>query len=148
MRNLVFSALIILIFTPLTIAEYPKDADAVSPECQQILADLKVAQDQHNAAYKAKGKAYINWRKYFDQIHSDSYLNTDKPLLDSVEECKGQDKPDKDFCKGVMDRYNEISPKEKAAKEELVKAQEKSDGLKMNFNQKLRVAADKNCIMK
>jgi hypothetical protein len=148
MRRLIISALIILLFAPFTFAEGPADSDTVSPECEKILADLKAAQDQHNAAHKAKGKAYFTWKRYFDQVHSDTYENTDMPLADSVKKCEGENKPGKDFCKGALEKYNEISPKEKSAKEALDKAQEKSEKTRNNYNTLLRQAAEMNCVMK
>jgi len=148
MTKLLYTAILVLILSPLTFAETPSDSDAVSPECEKILAELKEAQAIHNADYKAKGKAFFNWKKYHDELNSDSYLNTDAPIMDSVKKCEGEDPPDKDFCKGVMKKYNEISPKEKSTKEALVKAQEKSDESRKNYNEKLREASDMKCIMK
>jgi len=148
MTKLLFTAILLLLLSPLTYAEAPADSDTLSPECEKILAELKDGQSLHQAAYKAKGKAFYNWKKYYDELNSDSYLNTDAPLMDSVNKCEGEDPPGKDFCKGVMKKYNEISPKEKSAKETLVKAQEKSDQYRKSYNEKLREAADMKCIMR
>lgn len=148
MNKLLHAALLILLLTPLAFAEAPAESDTVSPECEKILAELKEAQAVHNADYKAKGKAFFNWKKYHQQLNSDSYLNTDAPLMDSVKKCEGEEPPNKDFCKGVMKKYNEISPKEKSAKDALVKAQEKSDKSRTSYNEKLGEAADMKCIMK
>ena len=148
MTKLLFTAILFLFLSPLTFAEAPADTDAVSPECEKILAELKEAQALHNTDYKTKGEAFFNWKKYHDELNSDSYLNTDAPLMDSVKKCEGEDTPNKDFCKGVMKKYNEISPKEKSTKEALVKAQEKSDESRQSYNKKLREAADMECIMK
>jgi hypothetical protein len=148
MTKLLFTAILFLFLSPLTFAEAPADTDAVSPECEKIQAELKEAQAQHNSDYKAKGKAFFNWKKYHDELNSDSYLNTDAPLMDSVNKCEGEDPPNKDFCKGVTKKYNEISPKEKSAKEALVKAQKKADESEQSYNEKLREAAELKCIMK
>ncbi len=148
MTNLLFTAILFLFLSPLTFAEAPADTDAVSPECEKILAELKEAQALHNMDYKAKGETFFNWKKYHDELNSDSYLNTDAPLMDSVKKCEGEETPNKDFCKGVMKKYNEISAKEKSTKEALVKAQEKSDESRQSYNEKLREAADMKCSMK
>ena len=148
MTKLLCTAILFLFLSTLTFAEAPADTDAVSPECEKILAELKEAQALHNTDYKAKGKAFFNWKKYHDELNSDSYLNTDAPLMDSVKKCEGEDTHNKDFCKSVMIKYNDISPKEKSTKEALVKAQEKSDDSRQSYNGKLREAADMKCIMK
>jgi len=144
MKRLLYAALLVLLFTPLTFAESP---DELSPECEKAIAELKEAQAQHKADYDAKGKAFYSWRKYSNELHSESYLNTDAPLMDSVTKCEGDDNPGKDFCKGVTKKYDEISPKEKSAKEALDKAKEKSLESRKNYNTKLRAAADMNCIL-
>ncbi|MEM7008827.1 MAG: hypothetical protein AAF462_06795 [Thermodesulfobacteriota bacterium] len=148
MTKLLYGTLIVLLFTPLVIAESSKDADKQSEECQQVLTELKQAQDQHNADYKKLGKAIMNWKNYYDQLHAQSYLNTDQPLMDSVEKCQSGDGLGEDFCKGAMKQYNEISPKEETAKAELESAKEISRESNKKYNTKLREAADKNCIMK
>ena len=147
MKKLLYTALFLVLFTPLTFAESPKGSDDISPECQKAIAEMKEAQAQHKTDYDAKGKAFFTWRKYFNELHSDSYLNTDEPLINSVEKCESGDGPGKDFCKGVSKKYAEISPKEKAAKEALDKAKEKSLESRKNYNAKLRQAADLNCVM-
>ncbi len=144
MKRLLYTALFVLLFTPLTFAE---SEDKVSPECEKAIAELNEAQAQHKADYDAKGKAYFKWRKYSNELRADSYLNTDQPLMDSVKKCESGDGLGKDFCKGVAKEYDEISPKEKSAKEALDKAQEKSIESRKNYNAKLRAAADMNCIL-
>lgn len=120
---------------------------AAKPECDEILAKVKDAKAVHHADYKAKGKAFFNWRKYNRELHSMSYLNTDKPLADSVQKCQEEDKPGKDFCKGVMKEYDKISPKEKAAKEKLDAAEEKSNKSRLNYNMLLEEAHEMNCLV-
>lgn len=150
MTKLICTALIVLFLAPITFAETP-DADATADDkapCEPIKAKLKEAKDQHNADHKAKGKAYYNWKKYYKQLHSESYLNTDSPIIDSVKGCEEEDKGGKDFCKGVMKKYNEIAPKEKAAKEQLDAAEEKSSESRKNYNLLLAEANEMNCLVK
>lgn len=130
--------------------EVPQVADpssATKPQCEEIMAKIDKAKAVHHADYKAKGKAFFNWRKFNRQLHSISYMATDKPLADSVEKCQKEDKPGKDFCKGVMEEYNKISPKEKATKEKLDAAEEKSQKSRMNYNMLLEEAHDMDCLV-
>jgi len=150
MTKLIYAALLVLFLAPMTFAEDPK---AETPkeqkaDCQPIMAKVKEAQVQHKADYKAKGKAFYNWKKYHDELNSRTYEATDEPLVDSVKKCEGEDKPGKAFCKGVMKKYNEISPKEKAAKEKLDKAEAKSKESRKNYNLLLEEANDMNCLVK
>ncbi len=62
--------------------------------------------------------------------------------------CETNDNPGKDFCKGVTKKYDEISPKEKFAKEVLGMAKEKSHESRNSYNIKLKEAADMVCVMK
>ena len=95
MTKLLHFLLLVLLLAPIVFADETKeDPDALSPECQEILAELEADQKQHKADYKAKGKAYYNWKKYHDELNSDSYLNTDAPLMDSVKKCKSDRNPD------------------------------------------------------
>ncbi|MGB2693264.1 MAG: hypothetical protein WBC96_12275 [Thermodesulfobacteriota bacterium] len=130
-------------------AEAPKaDApEAVKPECAEILAQVKEAKAVHDADHKAKGTAFYNWRKYNKELHAMSYEGTDEPLLDSVKKCEEEDKPGKDYCKRVMKVYDKIAPKEKAAKEQLVAADAKSNESRKNYNVLLREAHEKNCLV-
>ncbi|GJM14901.1 MAG: hypothetical protein DHS20C13_02280 [Thermodesulfobacteriota bacterium] len=150
MTKLLYGVLLILLFTPLTLAEDPK-AEAPKDQkadCQPIMAKVEAAKVQHKADYKAKGKAFYNWKKYHDELNSRTYEATDEPLIDSVKKCEGEDEPKKPFCKGVMKKYNEISPKEKAAKEKLDKAEAKSKESRTNYNLLLEEADDMNCLVK
>ena len=124
------------------------DAPEVSnPKCDKILAEVKAAKAVHDADYKAKGKAFYNWRKYNRQLHSMSYEGTDKPIVDSVKTCEEEDKPGKDYCKRVMKVYNEIEPKEKAAKEQLDAAEAKSNKSRSKFNVLLAESNEMNCLV-
>lgn len=150
MTKLIYTALLVLFLAPMTFAqapdaETPKDGKA---DCEPIEAKLKEAKAQHDADHKAKGKAYYNWKKYYKQLHSESYLNTDSPIIDSVKKCETDENPGKDFCKGVMKKYNEISPKEKSAKEELTAAEAKSNESRKNYNLLLAEANEMNCLVK
>ncbi len=150
MTKLIYTALLVLFLAPMTFAEDPK-AEAPKDQkadCQPIMAKVEEAKAVHKADYKAKGKAFYNWKRYHDALNSRTYEATDKPLIDSVKKCEGEDKPGKAFCKGVMKEYNEISPKEKATKEKLDKAEAKSKESRANYNLLLEEANDMNCLVK
>lgn len=149
MKKFIYILLLALLISPAAFAEAPQ-SEAVKDDktnCEPIQAKLKEAQVQHKADHKAKGNAYYGWKKYYKQLHSDSYLNTDAPLMDSVKNCESEDKGGKDFCKGVMKKYNEISPKEKAAKEKLDAAEAKSEESRKNYNSLLTEANEMNCLV-
>ena len=150
MTKIIYVLLITSFLAPTAFAEDPK-AEApkeVKAECEQIMAKVKEAQAQHKADHKAKGKAFFNWKKYYDELHSMTYEATDEPLMNSVEKCQAEDEPTKPFCKGVMKKYDEISPKEKAAKEKLDKAEAKSKKSRTNYNLLLSEANEMNCLVK
>jgi len=150
MTKLLYAALLVLFLAPQTFAEDPK-AEAPNEEnadCQPIMAKVEGAKAEHKADYKAKGKAFYTWKRYHDELNSRTYEATDEPLIDSVKKCEGEDESGKAFCKGVMKKYNEISPKEKAAKEKLDKAQAKSKESRTNYNLLLEEANDMNCLVK
>jgi hypothetical protein len=131
-------------------AEDSKDAEAPAvsnPECDKILAQVKEAKAVHDTDHKAKGKAFYNWRKYNKELHAMSYEGTDEPIIDSVKKCEEEEKPGKDYCKRVMKAYDKIAPKEKAAKEQLVAADAKSNESRKNYNVLLSEAHEKNCLV-
>jgi len=155
MSRLICAALLVLFLAPMAYAEDPKietpKADAPTEEaqdCKEILAQLEEAKAVHNADYKAKGKAFNNWRKYNKELHSMSYEATDEPLADSAEKCEKGDYLGKGFCKGVLEEYNKILAKEKPAKAELDAAAAKSKESKMSYNILLRQSYEMNCLVK
>jgi hypothetical protein len=165
MTKLIYAALLVLFLAPMAYAEDPKietpkaeapkaetpTADAPTeeaPDCKEIQAQLKEAKAVHNADYKAKGKAFNNWRKYNKELHSMSYEATDEPLANSAQKCEKGDYLEKDFCKGVLKEYNKISAKEKPAKAELDAAAAKSKESKTKYNILLRQSYDMNCLVK
>ena len=154
MTNLLYSALIVLLFAQLACSDSPKetdqspgDTDIVSADCEEILTEMKEAQGVHKADYNAKGNAFIAWKKYYDQLHSESYLDTESPLIVSVKKCESGEGDGEDFCKGVEEKYNELTAQEKSAKQTLTQAEEKSKESKRAYNLKLKEAADMNCII-
>ncbi len=165
MTRLIYAALLVLFLAPMTFAETPDaetpkadttkaetpEADAPTeeaPDCEEILAQLKEAKAVHDVDYKAKGKAFNNWRKYHKELHSMSYEATDEPLADSAEKCEKGDYLGKDFCKGALEEFNKISAKEKPAKAELDAAAAKSKESKTKYNILLREAYEMNCLVK
>ena len=147
MTKLIYTILIVLLLLPAACSNPPADTETPIADCERILAEMKEAQAEHNADYRAKGVALIGWKKSYDQIYSDIYLDTDEPLIESVNKCKGDESTSEDFCSAVEAKYNEITPKERAAKEALTKAEEKSLESRKKYNLKLKEAADKKCIM-
>jgi hypothetical protein len=165
MTRLIYAALLVLFLAPMTFAEDPKtetpEAEApkadttkadtpevANPECEEIQAQLKEAKAVHDADYRAKGKAFNNWRKYDKELHSMSYEATDEPLADSAEKCEKGNYLGKDFCKGALEEFNKISAKEKPAKEQLDAAAAKSKESKTKYNILLREAYEMNCLVK
>jgi hypothetical protein len=165
MTKLIYAALLVLFLAPMAYAEDPKietpkaeapnaeapKADAPTeeaPDCKEILAQLEEAKSKHRTDYRAKGKAFNNWRKYNKELHSMSYEATDEPLANSAQKCEKEDYLEKDFCKGVLKEYNKISAKEKPAKAELDAAAAKSKESKTKYNILLREAYDMNCLVK
>jgi len=165
MTRLIYAALLVLFLAPMTFAETPKTetpnaeapeaeapkADAPTeeaPDCKEILAQLEEAKSKHHTDYKAKGRAYNNWRKYNKELHSMSYEATGEPLADSAEKCEKEDYLGKDFCKGVLEEYHKILAKEKPAKAELDAAAAKSKESKISYNILLRQSYDMNCLVK
>jgi hypothetical protein len=165
MTRLIYAALLVLFLAPMTFAEDPKtetpEAEApkadttkadtpevANPECEEIQAQLKEAKAVHDADYRAKGKAFNNWRKYDKELHSMSYEATDEPLADSAEKCEKGNYLGKDFCKGALEEFNKISAKEKPTKEQLDAAAAKSKESKTKYNILLREAYEMNCLVK
>ena len=153
MNKLLYSVLFVLLFLPVACSnqsndsDAPTDSDAPSAECEKILAEMKEAQDVHNADYKAKGNAFIALKNIYDEINKDMYLDTDMTLMANVGKCEAEDGADESFCKIAQDKYDELTGKEKSAKEALAKAEEKSLESRRAYNLKLKEAADKNCVM-
>ncbi|TFG77158.1 MAG: hypothetical protein E4H21_04235 [Thermodesulfobacteriales bacterium] len=170
MTRLIYAALLVLFLASMTFAETPEaeapKADAPKAEtpkaeapkaeapteetsdCDEILAQLEEAKSKYNTDYRAKGKAFNNWRKYNKELHSMSYEATDEPLADSAEKCEKGDYLGKDFCKGALEEFNKISAKEKPAKEELDAAEAKSKESKISYNILLRQSYEMNCLVK
>lgn len=147
MNKLLYSVLIVLLFLPVACSNSSTDSDSPSAECEKVLAEMKEAQDIHNADYGAKGQAFIALKKIYDELNKDIYLNTDQTLLENVGKCEAEDGADEEFCKAAQEKYDELASKEKSAKEALAQAEEKSSESRRAYNLKLKEAADKNCVM-
>ena len=113
--------------------------------CEAIMSQLREAKSQFRVDYKAQKKAFYNWNQYYKELHSMTYEATDEPLAESAKKCQEGDYLGKDFCKGALDKYNEISAKEAPAKAELDAAEAKANESKQNYNDLVSKAYEQSC---
>ena len=113
--------------------------------CDAVQAQLEAAKSQYKADFKEQKKAFENWSKYNKELHSYSYGLTDEPLADSYINCKSGEMDNKDFCKGVMEKYDEITSKEAPSKAEYDAAEDKADASRQAYNDLVSEASDIGC---
>ncbi len=122
-----------------------QDNQASEVNCDEIIANLNELKSEYDAAFKEQKKAFENWQKYFKELHSYSYLDTDKPLIDSYKECEGGGGSGKDFCKGVFKNFDEITAKEDPAHEAYDSAEHKANEARNKYNSAVQTASDQGC---
>lgn len=114
-------------------------------DCVAIMSQLKEAQSQSKDYRHEAKKAFENWDKYYKELHSYTYEATDQPLAVSAKKCEAGEGLGKAFCKGALDKYNEISAKEGPAKVELQGARAKASEARQNYNLLVRQADMEGC---
>ena len=114
-------------------------------DCVAIMSQLKEAQSQSKDYRHEAKKAFENWDKYYKELHSYTYEATDQPLAVSAKKCEQGEGLGKAFCKGALDKYNEISAKEGPAKAELMSAKAKASEARQNYNLLVRQADTEGC---
>jgi hypothetical protein len=114
-------------------------------DCEQVMSQLKEAQSQSKDYRHEAKKAFENWDKYYKELHSYTYEATDQPLAVSAKKCEAGEGLGKAFCKGALDKYNEISAKEGPAKAELMSARAKASEARQNYNLLVSQADTEGC---
>ena len=114
-------------------------------DCVAIMSQLKEAQSQSKDYRHEAKKAFENWDKYYKELHSYTYEATDQPLAVSAKKCEAGEGLGKAFCKGALDKYNEISAKEGPAKAELMSARAKASEARQNYNLLVKQADMEGC---
>ena len=114
-------------------------------DCEQIMSQLKEAKSEYRDYRHEAKKAFENWDKYYKELHSYTYEATDQPLAVSAKKCETGEGLGKAFCKGALDKYNEISAKEGPAKVELQGARAKASEARQNLNLLVKQADMKGC---
>lgn len=114
-------------------------------DCEQIMSQLKEAKSEYKDYRHEAKKAFENWDKYYKELHSYTYEATDQPLAVSAKKCETGEGLGKAFCKGALDKYNEISAKEGPAKVELQGARAKASEARQNLNLLVKQADMKGC---
>jgi hypothetical protein len=139
----------IRLFVPLGLFIIPamlaSSAIGQDADCEAIMSQLIEAKSQFEVDYKAQKKAFYNWNQYYKELHSMTYEATDEPLAKRAKKCQEGDYLGKDFCKGALDKYNEVSAKEAPAKAELDAAEAKADESKQNYNDLVSQADEQGC---
>ncbi|MEE8043899.1 MAG: hypothetical protein V3T32_02075 [Thermodesulfobacteriota bacterium] len=135
-------AILGLLVTPTIFASYAIGQDA---DCVAIMSQLKEAQSQSKDYRHEAKKAFENWDKYYKELHSYTYEATDQPLAVSAKKCEAGEGLGKAFCKGALDKYNEISAKEGPAKAELMSARAKASEARQNYNLLVKQADMEGC---
>jgi hypothetical protein len=131
-----------LLVIPTIFASYAIGQDA---DCEQVMSQLKEAKSQYKDYRHEAKKAFENWDKYYKELHSYTYEATDQPLAVSAKKCEAGDYLGKDFCKGAVQKYGEISAKEGPAKVELQGASAKASEARQNYNLLVRQADMEGC---
>ncbi len=131
-----------LLVIPTIFASYANGQDA---DCEQVMSKLKEAKSQYKDCKHEAKKAFENWDKYYKELHSYTYEATDQPLAVSAKKCEAGDYLGKDFCKGAVQKYGEISAKEGPAKVELQGARAKASEARQNYNLLVRQADMEGC---
>lgn len=134
--------LLILFVVPAYSVSNAQDLDN---DCDNVIAKLNSAKSQFEADYKEQKKAYDKWVKYHKELHSDSYGLTDEPLSQSYKKCKSGEIDKKDFCKGVIEKHDEIASKEMPAKTAYADAEAKADQSRYEYNTLVTEASDLGC---
>jgi len=114
-------------------------------DCVAIMSQLKEAQSQSKDYRHEAKKAFENWDEYYKELHSYTYEATDQPLAVSAKKCEAGEGLGKAFCKGALDKYNEISAKEGPAKAELMSARAKASEARQNYNLLVSQADTEGC---
>lgn len=114
-------------------------------DCVAIMSQLKEAQSQSKDYRHEAKKAFENWDEYYKELHSYTYEATDQPLAVSAKKCEAGEGLGKAFCKGALDKYNEISAKEGPAKAELMSARAKASEARQNYNLLVKQADMEGC---
>ncbi len=114
-------------------------------DCVAIMSQLKEAQSQSKDYRHEAKKAFENWDKYYKELQSYTYEATDQPLAVSAKKCEAGEGLGKAFCKGALDKYNEISAKEGPAKAELMSARAKASEARQNYNLLVKQADMEGC---
>ena len=109
-------------------------AAAQDIDCEAVMSQLPEVKAQYKRSKSEEKKAFENWDKYYQELHSFTYEATDQPLAVSAEKCKTGDYLGKDFCKGAIQKFDEISAKEAPAKVELDAAKAKTAEAMQNYN--------------
>lgn len=131
-----------LLVIPTIFASYAIGQDA---DCEQVMSQLKEAKSEYKDYRHEAKKAFENWDKYYKELHSYTYEATDQPLAVSAMKCEQGEGLGKAFCKGALDKYNEISAKEGPAKAELQGARAKASEARQNYNLLVRQADMEGC---
>jgi len=142
MISIKYFALLSVLLIP---AIFTFEATAQDADCEATITQLEEAKSQFKADYKAQKDAFYNWDKYYKELHSMTYEATDEPLADSAMKCETGDYLGKAFCKGAIQKYNDISAKEKPAKAKLNAAEAKANESRQNYNNLVRQASDMGC---
>ncbi len=114
-------------------------------DCVAIMSQLKEAKSEYKDYRHEAKKAFENWDKYYKELHSYTYEATDQPLAVSAKKCETGEGLGKAFCKGALDKYNEISAKEGPAKVELQGARAKASEARQNLNLLVKQADMEGC---
>lgn len=129
-------------FVPSAVSQEKPAGDV---NCDEITANLNELKSEYDAAFKEQKKAYEHWNKYYKELHSYSYLDTDRPLIDSYKECEGGEGAGKDFCKGVFKKFDEITAKEEPANVAFDAAEHKANEARSKYNSAVQTASDQGC---
>ena len=114
-------------------------------DCEAMMSQLKAAKSEYENNFKEQKKTFENWEQYYKELHSFTYEATDQPLAVSAEKCKTGDYLGKDFCKGAIQKFDEISAKEAPAKAELDAAKAKTAESMQNYNDLVSQADEQGC---
>jgi len=120
-------------------------AAAQDIDCEAAMSQLPEAKAQYKSSKSEEKKAFENWDKYYQELHSFTYEATDQPLAVSAEKCKTGDSLGKDFCKGAIQKFDEISAKEAPAKVELDAAKAKTAEARQNYNDVKSQSRQRGC---
>ncbi len=145
MKNSVVCLILTGMFTLIIGSVISDHSQAEEMSCAEIRAGIAEVRKEYKRAKHKEKKAFDNWDKYYKELHSYEYGGTDRPLAYSAKACREGEGIDERFCKGALDRYDELSGKEAAAKKELDTIKENADQMGGNLAGLRKKADMKGC---